>query len=562
MMSRYAPSAFVVLLLLSAGSVSAQTEDFRAIAWRGGELSGRFELGSNLSGAGLAGATFGGVQSALLPVDGGALYSNPALLGLLAKPQLAIDGRLSLNNRLYGLRNESIVSGTSVRSRTDGFLSDLELPTTAQTRYTRTDNLTVGQPGQLAAFSIAWPVSRHLVLAAGYYQPFLASATLRASGSEIRLEGKRESGSRSIGVDALAGLSVDGTLRLEMSEASIGAGGLIEEYLEGSLFWGVSAQQFQVTTALNWNVVADAMVVLSGSQQFFFNDPLDPNIDTSAGESNLLSWLIRTNFRGTGRSARLGLAFRSYTGRFGASFSVNLAPTIWLEDRDAVAESYLPVFVNLSGSLNPGPGEEDLLNIEDLVVSKPNLTKRTHDAISTQMRFRTPSSYTLGLDFRWGRAVLAMNLIRYVGELSYGGEFGLTDGELQSFRIGKRPSYGFRVGLDFLGTNDRFEQSWWLTPLRFATLDIDGLLFQALGRWTRYRSAHYRFGGGLLNGRSVIRGISPSVAGDLSSLLDGPVPMNLSAGRTYQLFNAVDIGVMVYSVPDLLFRASMAINLK
>ncbi len=524
-------------------------------------LRADLRLGFNLTGVGLGVGTFGGVHSALLSGDAAGLFSNPAMLGTLTHRQLIFGSRISLANGSLGIGRRSILTESMIRRETDRLLSDLEFPANSEPVYTRDNTVTVGQPGQFVSLSIAWPVNRYLTAAFGYHQPFVLDLGFRATGSEIQLDGRRESGTQSIAIDVLAGLSIDSSIRLEMNQLSFGIGGFLEEYYAGSVWWGVSAHSYQVSSVFDWSLVADAMIILSGSEQFFFNDDRDPNIDFDAGESNRLRWLAHGNFRGSGWGLRLGTMFRSFEEGFGASLIVNLVPTIDLYDRFAFAESYLPVFVDLSGSLDAEAGERTLLDIEKLILAKPTLTTRTRDAMGSEMSVHLPSSYTLGVDWRFGRNILAVNVIRYVGEFSLAGEYGLSAGKLKTYRIGKRPSYGFRVGLDIGGSGRNSAPGWWTTPLRIITLDIDGLLFQSMGSWTKYRSAHYRFGAGVLLGRSVVAGLDAGVEDDVDALLSGALPMSLSVGRTYQLFGGVDVGVMVYSLPDLLFRFSVGINL-
>jgi hypothetical protein len=91
-----------------------------------------------------------------------------------------------------------------------------------------------------------------------------------------------------------------------------------------------------------------------------------------------------------------------------------------------------------------------------------------------------------------------------------------------------------------------------LLPLRLLFLDVDGLLFQAMGRYSGYRNPHYRLGGGLQQGTLLVGRLAADARPATQVL-----PTGFSMGRQYTLFNGLDVGVMLFGVPDMAFRMSL-----
>ncbi|NNE70791.1 MAG: hypothetical protein HKN29_10580, partial [Rhodothermales bacterium] len=255
------------------------------------------------------------------------------------------------------------------------------------------------------------------------------------------------------------------------------------------------------------------------------------------------------------------LRYASPGERLVLSVAGNWAQDTALRDPAAFAEGHLPLFVNLSGETDPGPFEEELLDVERLNLAKPNLTRRTSDSLGTSVVFRQPSHVTFGMDIGMGAHTLTANYVLYGGELSLEGTYGSDKGTPKTFRVGKALKYEVRAGLDFRFPDRMRGAAWLLLPVRLLFLDLDGLLFQALGGVTGYADPHYTIGGGLASGTGVVQGVERNVEEDLFRLLDGRVPTSLALARRYTLLERVDVGVTVLGVPDLFFRTAVTYRL-
>ena len=137
---------------------------------------------------------------------------------------------------------------------------------------------------------------------------------------------------------------------------------------------------------------------------------------------------------------------------------------------------------------------------------------------------------------------------------------GWKAGVLQKYKLGKKPSWGIKAGID-LGRQERQNGAGsWSIPLRLLTLDVDGVLMELLGNWTKYSNPRYRFSGAVQWGKPVVYGLDNTFSEDLERLLGVMLPTSVSIGRSYTLFDRLDVGVHVVGVPDLLMRFSFGLN--
>lgn len=556
----------LMALLVCSGMVlnarAQQSEEFSAIRFDGGNLFMDTRIGSNLFGAGMGAGSFGGVQSALGPVDGASVFGNPAHLSFVRMPQMGIEIRLPLRNGSFGLGPDNLLSNDDVRRRTDDLLSDFQFPDGESPTYTSLSGIRAGQPRQLAAFWLNWPVNDHVTFGFGYRQPLLATTRLEADGFSTILRGKQAGETGSVEVDFLAELAMNAEAELTLEEISVGTGGLLESYYFGSVWWGITLYRYFATARLDLDVLPQGALTVSGAGQYYFNDAGDPGIDPDGALSNQFFWQMRAGYRGAGFGTRVGFVHRTYSERVGTSLSFNLPPKLRMTDPSAFAESYLPVFINLSGTINPASDENtELLDIDRLDTSQPNITRESHDYLGTELLVSLPASITAGLDLPMGRHVLVLNGIRYLGNLSAEGQYSKENGVIQSYKIGVQPSWGARVGLDLVGRPGGGLGILGI-PVRLMTLDLDGLIFQLLGDRVRYESPRYRFAASFTWGNALAGASDFSAANSLANALSGPTPVSLSMGRTYSLLEQLQIGVHVAGVPDLLLRFSVAYNVK
>ena len=176
---------------------------------------------------------------------------------------------------------------------------------------------------------------------------------------------------------------------------------------------------------------------------------------------------------------------------------MTIPPVLRMSDPGAISESYLPVFIDMTGSFEPEAGETALFDIERLDVSRPTLTRKTRDYLGPELTLRMPTAFTLGVDWAIGSHRLVLNGVRYAGSLGVEGKYGRENGEIQPFRIAARPSWGLRGGLELAGRRDEGGLGWLSIPLRILLLDLDGLVFSLMDDRVEYRDVRYRFSGGL-----------------------------------------------------------------
>lgn len=542
----------VAICMVGVSTSMAQSADFQAVRWNGGELHSSLRSGVNASGAGLSRSTLGSLHAAYGPFDAASVFGNPAALAFVDIPQVAIDFRLPMANGTYGVGPASLLSASQIQRTTDGFLEDLSYASGNAPVYTRADRILAGQPRQLSSIAASYPFDEYAVVSVGFRQPVLMEAVLVARGNELLMQGVQDDGSSSTRIDLSAALNVDAGVDVSLREMAFGAGGLLDDYSFGSIWWGGSAYRTHASVGLSMHMLPQAAIAIGGANPFYFNNPDDPNLDRSAGETNDFFWNVNGAYAGAGWGFRGGLVYRPYSEAWGATVNLNLAPRLDMGDRGAYAEGFLPAFVDIRGAMND-PFQPELFNVEAVDLSRPNVTARTRDAMGSSMRIRLPSSLTLGLDRVLGRHRLAINATRYEGEFALSGQYGIRDGRLQPYVIGKRTTWGGTAALDLA----RPRSVLLAIPLRLITLDVDGVILELLPG-TRFANPRYRFSGGFVSGPARTTGIDNSFADDLSSWIGGIVPTSLGVARTYTLFNTVHIGVNVYSVPDLLFRFTIA----
>jgi len=544
---------------MEARAQSSLSKDFGALSFNGGKVLMDVRFGSNLSGSGFGSGSFSGIHSALGRVGGGSLFGNPASLAHVKRAQIGFESRFPIRNGSLGIGSTTGLP-KFISQSTDDLLENLSLPEDVTPTYTTASFAAIGQPRQLTAFWMTWPVKETVGIGFGYRQPLYVSSTLSLSGFQTLLSGNKESNSTSIQVDFLAELALNSSTEIQVDEVSIGAGGLLEKYAIGSVWWGATLYRLGASVNIGMDMLPQGVLTISGTDQFYFNDDQDRNLDYGAGETNAFYWKVRGGFQGNGFGARMGLVHRTYTAGFGTSLLLNIAPRIHLWDGDASASSFLPVFLDLEGVIDDNNGTKDLLDIEQLDLARPNLTRQTHDAFGQWITVHMPTSLSLGLDLPMGRHLVVINVARYWGSLAIEGEYGLENGVMNRYKLGKKPSWGFKIGMDFGRDETRTGLKNWNVPLRILTLDLDGFIFERTKSWSGYSNPRYRFSGSLQWGKPIVIGLDSTIAEDLEAFFGGVMPTSLSIGRSYSLFDRLEVGVHVIGIPDMMMRFSLGLN--
>ena len=330
-------STLISLLLVGPSMVQGQSslsKDFGALNYNGGTLFLDVRMGSNLFGSGTGGGAFSGIHSALNRAGYGTTFGNPAMLSHVKNAQIGVETRLSFRNGSAGLGSAQNLPASFERE-TDQLLTNLSLPDGVEPTYTNASFVAIGQPRQLSAFWMTWPVTDEVAVGFGYRQPLMFSVNGALSGFQTLLSGNKANNSSSIQVDLLAELAVRASTQIQVDELSLGVGGLLQKYWFGSVWWGASAYRFGASANIGLDVLPQGVLTISGTNQFYFNDAGDPNLDLQSGESNAFFWKIKGGYTGNAMGLRLGMSHQTFKKGFGTSLVLDLAPRIEMWDGNA-----------------------------------------------------------------------------------------------------------------------------------------------------------------------------------------------------------------------------------
>ena len=551
------PGFLVLLLIGVVPRAQAQVSEPFSGRFDGGRLALDLHWGSNLYGSGISGGSMGRVQSALAGVDGAAVFGNPARLSFVRSGQIGFETRFPLHSRLWGQGADELDLSTDVGTTNDPLDSGEPTSTPGGSSYGR-----IGQPRQLSAFWLSWPVSEHVTFGFGYRQPIRIGGDVRLDGMRMQLAGAQWGTAGTIGVNLVAELALAARGSLVLDELTVGTGGLLERYYWGSVWWGMSAYRYQARVGFDVDASPQGGLSLTGGDPAYFNDPGDARIDTGAGESNALFWKMRGEWSGSGVGFRFGFLHRTYGEKLGTTLQFSVPPRLHMNDPGAMAESWLPVFVDMGAEMIPDEGESAFFDIDRLDVSRPTLTRRTRDYLGRDLTFRMPTSATLGVDWAFGGHRLILNGLRYWGRLGLEGEYGRENGVIQPFRLSARPTWGLRTALDLAGRRDEGGLGWWALPIRIIMLDLDGLVFSMMDDAVQYRDVRYRVAAGFTWGHNASEGVGSSTEDTVRSLMGARYPLSLSLGRSYSLMQRMHVGILVAGYPDTMFRFSVAYDVE
>jgi hypothetical protein len=559
MKQRYIWLLAALLLLVAPLAIQAQeTDDDSDVpeigAWRGGNMSFGFRMGFDFMGSSIGSGSIGGLVSPAMNSGAASLTRNPAELGLHGgRMQIIWDGSLAPGTRLSSSGRNTLIDelNTTLRDETAGILDDPEsvnfIPGGFRS-YTNVYAADVNLGPRFPAFAVSVPLHERLVAAVSTSTPIDIGLNLNLTGFQAKLAQEQGSDDVTIRFDILMNIGLKADFSLNMHAVNAGFGGLIFDNPElGRLTAGFTSSWYSVSNRRILDADLSGMVVVSGADERFFNNPNDQNLNQSAGETNAL--LLRANgmYRDTGTGYTVGLYYNPPTRtRLGLSLVYTGYPEFNMSDPNSFGDAFLPVFVEGNDLFNDDI-DVDLNNLE---ASKPNLTtRRDLGGIMDDMVLRIPNRFTLGLDLGLGAHNLVLNYTSYSGDLS------MSFGDKSS--IGKTAQHGFGFGLDFKMKDKLGGWNYALIPVRLLFLDIDGLLMQALRPYTGYTNPRYRFGFSAMTGTEIATGEFK----DMGDALALPLPTGFAMGRTYRVFNAADVGFTVFGFPDLLFKFSLGLSI-
>ncbi|MEM1096644.1 MAG: hypothetical protein AAGJ10_18755 [Bacteroidota bacterium] len=528
----------------------AQNSDFTVERWNGGALRSDMRLGLNLSGGGPQAGTMGGLHRTLGSRGLAGLYTNPALLGRTASGFAAVDLQGRVPGRLVGLSLGDVIGDTTLTGATDQLLDDLDYADDQPRFYTNEERLDAEVRGRVPAFGVAVSLGDGLAAGLSFHQPVAIDVGVAGGGFETLLTGANTAADDPFSIDLLAGLNADAAFNLTI-DVLTGALGWAHTAADGSQ-WGLGAgaSYYRLHHRLRAEALVQGTLLINGATPFAYNDPTDARLD--ADETNQLFLRMGTEARTTAWGGRVGAFYVGADGRFALSAAYTHRPSFTLIDPDAFAESYLPTFVDLDGTMDPdeAAGETELFDVERVDVARPSLTQRTADSLGQQVVFEQPHALNLGVDVRAGRHLFSLNVAPYFGDLAYALDYnGMR-------KLGKALTTAVRLGIDIGLADDIYDQPLATVPLRLFFLDIDGWLFQVLRDDTGYTNPRYRVTAGGAFGSAIDEGF-----GIAPAFLDGFTPTALMLSRQYTLYDRLDVGVVVLGYPDVAFRFSLGVVL-
>ncbi len=519
--------------------------------FRGGYMDVNFGINLNTVGSSLGSGGMGGVISSRVSNGALSVNLNPAHLTSLSKGYLAIDTRLglgtnyisSVNKELLKTLNDEITTATN-----EEFAKEASWTTFPETYIKPTEmrNLDVGFDDEIASIAFAAPITDKFTLAGAYTYPASVNLDFGVTGLSAKLAQEQGSDDVAIRFDVLMNISLLTQMNFRMSSLSLGGGAKIFDTKRKKLSVGATFTRYELTNTRNLQADLSGMVVVGGADERYFNNPNDPNLNRELGESNAFFMNAYGEFEATEYGTRLGL-FYSLDDELNISIVYNQMPKFELEGTNKVASAFLPVFL-------VGTGDQVLsgdmeVALDSLQANKPNLTtERDISSLVSDGELQLPSSLLFGVDVGLGKHTVVLNYSRYFGDLTF--KHGSTT-------IGKEATHGIGFGLDFR-MRDRWVSPFQIVtlPVRLLFLDIDGLIFQSLGRFTGYKNSHYRLGGNVILGQGIATNNNESLRNNLGN----PLPQAFSMGRQYTIFGNLDVGVTVLAVPDLMLKYSVGIR--
>jgi len=539
---------YILTILFMAVQVQyAQGSDTPVMRYySGGELNFNMAFSLSAMGGGFGSGTLGRVISPRMSTGSAAIFTNPAELGLLnQKSFVFFDSKFSYDANLLGIDfNKSL--DESLESTTNDFLKDTStftFPTGAFKQPTKTNEFNFGQDAGFGTFAVSVPLHEKLVLGFSVTYPVDFSISSVLSGIRTKLESVKQVSDQEVRLDLPLGITITSDIFFRVNAMTVGVGSPLLNTSWGRTHFGLALTQYNVTNYINYNMQIDGMMVLNRTQEYHFNDPNDQNLDRAAGQTNEFGYKIKANYDDTKWGVKFGILH--HTENFNFSFAFDYIPKFEMHDPNAYGQSYQPKF--MTGRLL---GEkDDALNIiiDSLDLARPNLTVKAANPFTKTTYFQFPSSLTFGVDMKAWDHALALNVVKYLNELSY---------EYERYKFGKKVDLGIKFGANIKLADKVKGWGWLLIPSRLLLfLDIDGLVFQTFGKWTKYRDPHYIFEAGIMIGDGIAMGFQdPDQNKDVKSLLGSPLPTGIGLSREYTIFDDMRIGVKVFTIPDFALR--------
>ncbi len=532
-------------IIFAAVTVTAQTPTPVLSRFNGGTLNLDLSFSSNFFGGGAGSGMNGGMISPTLINKSASVFSNPAELGFLKKAYATADFRL-------GLGTSGFIDNSMISSATDDYLKDttMFIYNQSSTNYTAVNSSAAGLASGFSSFSAAFPVTKNIVVGFGFNYPLLFNMDLRVSGIETELNTAQDLGGNETTFDMLLNTSVNASTIININEMALGVGYNIFNDEDGYLSAGLSLSRKNVVNNFDWLVKIDGSIILNHNNEYYFNNPNDPLINSEAGESNNFYWQLKGNYTDTKIGGKLGLYYnfdKDKASSWNFSLVYDYQPDFNLSDPNSFGVSYQPRFIK--GRILGTKDEALDIQLDSMNISKPHLTVKKNNVFTQNVILKMPSSLTFGVDAALESGTsFSFNLTKYFGDFLY---------QYDKYAIGKKTNIGLKLAGNFHLDNEL--EGWGIPfiPIRLLFLDFDGLLFQIFGSETHYRNSFYRVGFGFVFGDAVSQGFDQDLSSSVSDGLGLPFPYGISLSRRYTIFDNTDVGVMIFSIPDLALKISL-----
>jgi len=544
----------VAILILTCSFTLSQSSDTpKMLYWIGGKININVSGGVNSSvGIGSGSGVFGGMISPNLNYGSTSLFSNPAELAYLKKANIFFESKLGA-----GISN--MLSQSDMKTQTTDMLKDTS--TFIFTPGTYRKDMEIGeqeiaQVGGLAALTGAIPFEDYFVLGGGFSTPVDFSSELLINGISTDLASSKIVAENETKIDIILKPTILAITKLKVNRVSYGLAREVMNNEQGQVAVGFTINRYDIRNFINLDLDFQGMVVLNNLNEYYFNDVNDPNIDPAKNESNNLFFRAKGNYKDTRVGFTLGANYNpanknNWLSRFNFSLVYNYNPDFVLADNSAMMESYQPRF--MVGRFNGKDEDKFDVSIDSMDLAKPNLTKPTQNFFASEVLIKMPSSLTVGVDAKFGKHNVSLNIIKYFNEMSY---------QFDRYKIGKDMNLGIRSGADFVFPDELKGWAWALLPIRFLYLDIDGFIMQLFRKFTLYENPHYRFYGGMSFGNSIVDGFADvDTRKSLKDMMDLPIPAEFGLTRQYTILKNINVGVMVFGFPDMFFRFSLGYNI-
>ncbi len=537
----------LILLSLIFGTFSVYAQDTPELThYDGGYLNLSLYASSNFFGGGGGSGASGGIVSPLMNNYSTAIFSNPAELTFLAAPHVQFDYKIgvSLNN---------FVENSAIASATDDYLQDTTtfILTDDNPEYTKAASSEAGQLGGFSAFSFALPLTEKISAAFAFNYPLRFKMDMLLNGLETDLHTAEDVGGNETTFDMLLNTTITNKIALDMSEISFGFAYNVFNDEKGYLSLGVSVSRFETSNYIDMLTKIDGEIILNNANEYYFNNPDDLLLDKTQNETNDFYWKVKGNYADKRYGGKFGVYYNGSAQRsshWNFSLVYDLKPNFVLSDPNAVNIGYQPKF--MTGRLL-GEGDEALdINLDSINLSKPHLTSETKNVFSNEITFEMPSSLTFGIDKAFdGGSSFAFNITKYFGRFYY---------KFDKYEVGKETSLGFKIAANMKFDDELEGWGYAAIPVRLLLFfDIDGLLFQIFRSATHYKNPYYRITAGAILGNEIMSDFGEDYNDMIKTAFSLPYPYGLSFSRQYTILDNLNVGVMIFGVPDLALKFSI-----